>query len=326
MKNKCTGCGITLQNQNKNLPGYVDKLDKNICERCFKLSNYGEYKKVSLTNKDYLKLLNSIDKNDLVLYISDILTLNLDYLNKFNKVLLVISKRDILPKSIKDNKIINYIKKKYPNIIDIVIICSINNYNLDTLYNKIIEHNNNNKVYIVGSTNSGKSTLINKLIKNYGNNNSKVTTSIYPSTTLDKIIIKLNNLTIIDTPGLINEHSIINNLSKEELKKITPKKEIKPKTYQTKSKGSIIIDKFIRLDYLTNNPNSIVIYMSNSLNIKINSLKNNKLKNLPLKEYNLKSNQDIVIEGLGFIKFTNPINLKIYLDKNLKITIRDNLI
>ena len=57
MIKKCNGCGINLQSTNKDKEGYVDDLNKNICERCFKLKNYGEYKITSLTNNDYYQIL-----------------------------------------------------------------------------------------------------------------------------------------------------------------------------------------------------------------------------------------------------------------------------
>lgn len=44
MTKKCSGCGVLLQNDNINKEGYVDDLNKDICERCFKLKYYGEYK------------------------------------------------------------------------------------------------------------------------------------------------------------------------------------------------------------------------------------------------------------------------------------------
>ena len=127
-------------------------------------------------------------------------------------------------------------------------------------------------------TNSGKSTLINKLIKNYTNKQLEVTTSLYPSTTLNKIEINLDNLKkIIDTPGLLNEGSILNNLSLKEIKKITLK-EIKPRSYQLKGKGSLVIEDYIRLDYYTDN--NITIYIANNLNITKMTHNNPKLKRM----------------------------------------------
>lgn len=325
---KCKGCGITLQTENEKKLGYIEEESQLICQRCFKLSNYGEYSKVSLKNKDYEQILTTIDQNALIVYTSDFLSLNLNNLKKFNKILLVITKRDIMPKSIKDQKIINYIKAKHSNILDIVIISSKKNYNIDFLYNKILNLSNNKEVYLVGNTNTGKSTLLNKLIQNYSNTKleNSITVSMFPSTTLDKVIVNLNDLTIIDTPGLIEEGNITNYLSKKELKKISITKEIKPKTCQIKGSGSILIDNFARIDYQTKESNSIVIYASNNLKIRFNSLKKDTLKNLSMKNYHLDKKQDIVIPGLCFIKCIKPIKIKLYLQKEIIPYIRDNLI
>ncbi len=323
---KCIGCGVELQNKDIDNLGYVENLSKSICNRCFRLKNYGEYKKVSLDNKDYLKIINTINNDSLVIYTTDILSLNLDNINNFKKVLLVITKRDIIPEYVKEYKIINYIKERYPNILDIIIISSIKNYNIDYLYNKIKLLYNNKDIYVVGYTNTGKSTLINKLINNYSNDKFNITTSMYPSTTLDKISINIDNLTLIDTPGLIDESNIINYISKEDLKKILPKKSIKPKTCQIKGNGSILIDNYARIDYETNISNSIVIYTSPNLNIKFNSLSNNKLKHNKEYIFNIKGNKDVVIPGLCFIKTTKPIKIKIYTLDKVKPYLRDNLI
>lgn len=325
---KCTGCGITLQNIDIDNLGYTSNKNNELCERCFKLKNYGKYTSVSLDNKDYLKIINSINKESLIIYTTDILNLAINNINKFNKVLIVVTKKDILPKSIKDEKIINYIKKRYNNIIDVIIVSSNKNYNLDNLYNKIKKYKTSKPTYIIGNTNSGKSTLINKLIDNYSTiNTKKTTTSMYPSTTLGELKINLGEITIIDTPGLIDSTSIINYLTTKEIKSITPKKEIKPKSCQIKKgKGSLIIDKFIRIDYETTTDNSLVIYANNNLNIRFSSLKKEKPTIFLKKEFNLISHQDIVIPGLGFIKFVGPIKINIYCQKELKPYSRDNLI
>lgn len=323
----CLGCGSKLQDKYTDKEGFSQNINYNLCERCFKLKNYGEYKKTTKNNEDYNKILTSIEKKSLVLYVSDILSLNLENIDKFKNVILVLTKRDILPKSIKDNKIIEYIKKRYKNLLDIEIVSSIHNYNLDNLYNKIIKHSNKLPIYLVGNTNSGKSTLLNKLLKNYSNTDLEITTSMYPSTTLDKIEIKLNEeITFIDTPGLLNENSLMNKLSNKELKKYNIKKEIKPRTIQIKDKGSILIDDLFRIDYYTKTPNSITIYINNGIPTKKISLNNPILKDGIERNISLNKNKDIVIEDICFIKIVKPIEIDLYTKENIKINIRDNLI
>ena len=124
MSKKCIGCGIVLQDENSMLDGYVSKNDYRLCERCFKIKNYGQNKVVVTGNEDYLKIFDSVNSNDLVVYVSSLLTLNLDYVNRFKNVILVLTKRDIMPKSIKNEKIVNYVSSKY-NIKDIVVVSAV---------------------------------------------------------------------------------------------------------------------------------------------------------------------------------------------------------
>jgi len=327
MNKICMGCGIELQDKNQDIGGYVNNLEKDLCQRCFKLKHYGEYKQTTKNNEDYEKILASINPDNLVLYVCDIFTLNLDNLKRFKKVILVLTKRDVLPKSVKDEKIIKYIKNKYNNLLDIEIISSIHNYNLDSLYNKIIKYNNSKPIYLVGHTNSGKSSLLNKIIKNYSNQDINITTSMYPSTTLDKIEIKLNdNITLIDTPGLINENSIINKLPQKELKKYNIKKEVKPRTFQIKDTGSILIDNLIRIDYKTNIPNSITFYINNGVLVKKIGKNNEILKESLKKSFKLSKDKDLVIDDICFLKFVHEIDIDIYLKEDINIRRRDNLI
>ena len=46
MSFKCFGCGIDLQNENKNLLGYTNNIESKFCERCFRIKNYNDYQKV----------------------------------------------------------------------------------------------------------------------------------------------------------------------------------------------------------------------------------------------------------------------------------------
>lgn len=323
---KCIGCGIELQNNDKTKLGYTTNIEKSLCERCFRIENYGEYKKVTKDNNEYINILKEINKTkDLVVLVLDIfnLTENVNVIkdNINNDILLVITKRDILPKSVHDEKLIEYIKNYNIKIKDQVVISSYKNYNFDELYEKINNYKKSKNVYVIGFTNAGKSTMINKLIYNYSDNDTKITTSIMPSTTLDKIEINLNeNLTIIDTPGLLCEKSFYDILEGKELKKIIPKKEIKPISYQIKDKQYIVIDKYAIIEAENIN---MVLFMSNSLNIK----RFYKKPETKLKERNIKiNNNDLVINGLGFIKCIGKTNIKIYTYDEISVTTRKNLI
>ena len=175
----------------------------------------------------------------------------------------------------------------------------------------------------MGYTNAGKSTLINSIIKNYSEEDKKITTSILPSTTLDLIETKINDdLNIIDTPGLLDEGSII--LNNKVLNKIIPKKEIKPVVIQAKINQTIIVDDLFRLDIKKGS--NLVFYMSNDLKIERIYKENNKLSNLRKYDFNIEKDNDLVIKGLGFIKFTTNSLVTLYLDDKVKYMIRKSII
>ena len=326
---RCIGCGVILQNEDKNLIGYTSNLDNDLCERCFRIRNYNDYKFVVKDNNDYVEILKNISKtNDLVVLVVDLFNIskNLEDISKYlsNNILLVLSKRDILPKSCYDKKFIEYFNNYKLNIMDTVVISSNKNYNLDTLYEKINNYKKSKNVYVVGFTNSGKSTLINKIIYNYSNLDTVITTSNLPSTTIDSINVKVNEeLTLIDTPGLLDDGDISNSIDSKTLKHIIPTKEIKPITYQIKNKQTIIIEDLVRLDLY--DKNSMTLYMSNNLDIKRIYKDTDQLLNLKKYNFDLDKDMDIVIQGLGFIKFTNKSKVTVYSDK-ASVFIRKNLI
>ena len=327
---KCIGCGVKLQTINNDTLGYTTNLDNKLCERCFRIRNYNDYKFVIKDNNDYINILKDINKtNDLVVLVVDLFNISkhLNDISKYidNNVLLVLTKRDILPKSCYDEKFKEYFKNYNLNILDTVVVSSSKNYNLDTLYEKINSYKTSNNVYVVGFTNSGKSTLINKIIYNYSDSNTIITTSNLPSTTIDSIEVKVNdNLTLIDTPGLLDNGDIINFIDGKTLKKIIPNKELKPITYQIKDKQSVIIEDLVKIDL--KDKNSMTIYMSNNLNIKRVFRDTDELKKLKSHQLNIEDDSDVVIQGLGFIKFTHKSKITLYTKEGISVYVRKNLI
>ena len=318
---RCAGCGAFLQNEDVLKEGYTSNLNNKFCERCFNIKNYNKY--IKMPNRDYYSLVKkSINKKDLVLLVTDFLNLyNLDEIQLDNPVILVITKTDLLPRGVNRVKLLNNIKCKL-NVINKIMVSSKNNYNLDVLYDKILKNKKSNNVYVIGYTNAGKSTLVNKILKNYGCSNGDITVSNLPSTTLDLINVKVNDdINLIDTPGFLDNGSMVLEASKDILKKIIPNKEIRPTSYQIKHWQSLIFEDFMRLDLDDTN---IICYISNNINIR--RVYKNKSCELKKYELHIERNQDLVIKGIGFITFKKNSKVTLWLKENVKYLIRNSVI
>ena len=329
----CIGCGVKLQDSNMLYEGYTPDLTNDICSRCFKLRNYGDYQISTKSNEEYLEILKSVnDTKDLVLYVVDLLNIEKDikmireYIK--NRLILVLTKRDILPKSINDDKIKEYFSNLGLDYQDIIIISANKNYNMDELLLMIKKHKSSKNVYVVGHTNVGKSTLINKMVQNYSEEKYELTISPLPSTTLNKINIKLtDDLTLIDTPGLIDRGSIVNYVDFDTIKKISAKKEIRTDTFQLKEGQCLLIDNIFRIDYVEGEKNSFTFFVSNDLEIIKKDLNRcDLLKDLSKRTIEVGYHQDLVINGLGFIKIVEKALVDVYVENNVEVFTRDSLI
>lgn len=320
--NKCVGCGAILQAKDLSAPGYVieSKLnDAKYCQRCFKITNYNE--KIIMPLEHINKyIIDEINKHKKYVYfLIDILNINEETINTFKSIkgnkTLVISKLDIIPRSIKEIKIVNWLRNTYNIDEDIIFLSTKKTINIRSIEKNLLE-NNIHECYIVGYTNAGKSTLINKL----SNHNNKITTSLIPNTTLDFIKIRLEDITIYDSPGFTLNNTLYNDIEFDLMKRINPSNEIKPRTYQVKNNTNLIIENKVLIN--TNISNSLTFYMSNDLIIdksyKVNKLNANKV------ELNIKENQDIVIKGVGFINIKEPCKVTLYIDNADLVEVRDS--
>lgn len=331
---RCLGCGIVLQDENILQEGYTTSLDNDICQRCFRMKNYGEYQVVTKSNEEYLDILKSVgETKDLVLYITDLLNLekNIEEIRNLipNKMILVLNKKDVLPKSVKETKLIKYLESKDIHFEEVIVISANKNYNIDYLLKRIKFHQTSKNVYVVGHTNAGKSSLINRLIKNYSDRTQELTMSPLPSTTLNTVTIEINDyLTLIDTPGLVDQGSILNYVDEAMVKKISAKKEIKPRTYQLRKNQSIIIEDLIRIDYVEGERNSFTLFVSNDLKVRrlLNLFNNDELKDKNKITYEMKYDEDLVINGLGFVKIVDKCVIDLYIDKEIDTFTRRSLI
>ncbi len=312
---KCLGCGIKLQTSDKNKVGYTPKENATMCERCFRLKNYNEFKEIDLKNINN-KIITKINKEaNLTLFLIDFLNINEETINTYHEItspkVLVVSKKDVIPSSIKEATITSFLKRIYHIKEDIYYISSKKNYNLTKIID-LIKNTKDLKAYTVGYTNSGKSTLINAISSKIGKE-SQITTSSIPNTTLDFIIINLDEIKIIDSPGFTLNNNIYDKKEYELIKKINPKSFLKPVTIQTKDNTRILIENKICL--YPSNKNSFTFYMSNNINIE--KIYKEGLTGANKTIIKIEANSDLIIKGLGFINIKKECQLQIntnYLD------------
>ncbi len=330
MSKKCIGCGSIIQHEDKSKIGYAPipkSGEAKYCERCFKITHYNEKLILPLENiNEYI--IDEVNKNSkYVFFMIDLLNINEETINTFKNInvpkTLIISKLDIIPKSIKETLIEEWIKDTYKINNDIKFLSTKKNINTRLIV-KTLEELNINSAHILGFTNAGKSTLINKICEQNNIEGKTITTSILPNTTVDFINIPITeNITIIDSPGFTSKYTLYDNTEYDLMKNILPKNIINPITEQTKENTSLIIENKIRIN--ANSKNSFTFYMSNAIKIDKVFEKNTDLTNEELLKYNIKDNSDIVIKGLGFINIKKACNLTINTKYKELIEIRESM-
>lgn len=367
----CIGCGAHIQTEDKEKAGYtpassIKKAEESgelYCQRCFRLRHYNEIVDVNITDDEFLKLLHEVGDSDaLVVNVVDIFDFNgsvIPGLSRFvsgNDVLLVGNKKDILPKSVKDGKVTQWLtERSYEEglrPLDVVLTSAQNHQAIKDLIDKIEKLRKGRDVYVVGVTNVGKSTLINAIIKEITGEKDIITTSRFPGTTLDKIEIPLEDGSyIFDTPGIIHRHQMAHYLTAKNLKYVSPKKEIKPKTYQLNPEQTLFLGGLGRFDFVSGEKQGFTAYFDNNLNLHRTKLEGADVfydrhvgtlltpptgkevadfPKLVRHEFTIKDKMDIVYSGLGWIriqgKADNPVKVSAWAPEGVGVLIRKALI
>ena len=361
----CQGCGIEIQTTNPDQPGYAPSsaLEREdvICKRCFRLKHYNEVQDVPYQDDDFLEMLNQISKNEgLVVQLVDIFDFNGSFISGLkrhtgnNPVILVGNKMDVLPKSVNPGKVKLWLKKAAKeqglSVKDVFLISAEKNQGIEELSKEIDKYRKGKDVYVVGTTNVGKSTFINTLISNTSGVKDAITTSYFPGTTLGFIDIPLDEQSsLYDTPGVIQRHQMAHYVSDQDLKVITPRKEIKTKVFQLNEEQTLYFGGLARLDFVAGDRTSFVCYFSNELTIHRTKLENadelyeNHIGELlsppdaetqeklpPLKGHTFKINDDktdLVFSGLGWITIPEgDITVTAHVPEGVKVSLRDSLI
>ena len=280
MTEYCKGCGVQLQNEDPDALGYVPKLDASYCQRCFRIRNYGD---VTIDMKQGIESSKTLDKinevDGTVFWVVDLFAFESNMISRLNKklpgkdIVLVLTKRDILPDSLSDDKIYEFVDRRLKDegieVRDMLIVGGLLKHgemaqeSIENLKAAMDYYRKGGNVIFMGTANAGKSTLINQLL-----HSGDLTVSRNPGTTLDLIPIEQDGWTIYDTPGIENHHSLLSVLPAKELKTVIPTKPIRPFVSQIYEDQSFAAGGLARLDIQTDGKATVVGNFSRNLPIR----------------------------------------------------------
>ena len=314
----CFGCGTPFQTEDKDKKGYVpkEKLETaNYCMRCFRMMHYGEQTEVD-TPKDAKEIIRKVNKdNKFVIFLVDYLNLNQYVIDLFQSIkgdkLLIVNKGELLPENITYLMLRNYIREVYNVNADIKVKGGKTNHGISSIYKYLMDHDIH-EAYLLGISNSGKSTFINDMSNMLESRINKINTNKHANTTLDFMRVKLcNELTLIDSPGFIIPTSLNNDVTDKEIKMLS---------YNLKDNETI---QLLNNKYFINISNSTPVTFYTNLtddNLIKKYYKEVELENT----IDIKDNQDLIIYGIGIIRFKTNTTIKTNIPKE-SIELRESI-
>ncbi len=337
---KCKGCGIVLQNEDEKKPGYVKKIGQEYCQRCFRLSHYGDLHNLHrryVGNEEIRKIYEEYSSEVicLVIDILDVLFSDLkDLLSLFadKKLILVFSKTDVLPYDTDEEamqkqleKTVKSLRKTAPGILD-VLLTSMRDQNFRSFFLECLDAHELKRVVFAGRANAGKSSIINRLI-----GEDSLSVSRYPGTTLGSVELHYEDYTFIDTPGLLDPDSVLSYLPVEKMEEVSLAKTLKPHNYQVYEPMSYFIEGLCRVDVEPEKDSTLVFFVNPLLDIHRTKYENadtyfeRNRKDIKLKFDNYKTNpfsykgsKTIYIKGLGVLRFVGKGKGKIHICDKMK--------
>lgn len=335
---QCIGCGSILQTTDSEARGFTANLENEYCQSCFRLKHYRDFRRVkaSVNDGDTLDFIQSFDGH--IFWIVDVTKLSQamhpgllrTLIGK--SVLMIVNKRDVLPKSVNNNSIkrsiMSMLKGQPIQLIDIVFVSSIQRRTLDVL----IPYLEDAPCAFVGNINAGKSSLLNGLL---GNNQLSV--SPVASTTADVIHLEHESFDVYDTPGLNAESNLLEKFDAENLMLLSPKKTVKPHVFQIYEKQALIFGNVGAIILEPKTSVSVISYLP----VKLKRVKPERVEaNLKLcddivinepkyrsRKWPVKDKQlDLEIFDVGFISFHGELkSLETYFDVDAEIIYRKAL-
>lgn len=321
---KCSGCGVTLQHSHPNLLGYCVKEGQTVCQRCYRLTHYGDTQSFQSDGVDSIEVLQKIAQVKgvivLIVDVSDIESSIFQGIRRHlpqREFILVVTKKDLLPDTVSSQKILRLIHKRLEeealHVKKAFLVSLKDKSSIETLRDALLAESSQTYIF-TGLTNVGKSSLLNELV------NSQFTVSPYAHTTLELQTIAWYQHTFVDTPGIRLDQSFLDFYPITQQAKLKIHSKLKPITYALKGNQTFIVEHLGDVSVQCSGEASVTLYFSSDVSIHRTKYENREtyltkhevytsvesLKTLVF--YSHQEKMDVVFKSLGWFCIQGKID------------------
>ena len=346
---RCYHCGAILQCTNPNEKGYIlpESLNRATpiqiiyCDNCFEtMKAFNNSQLNQNVDQEILKILDDAFATDAyIIWVVDLFSFNgilnkeiADKVKKLN-VSVIGTKRDLFPKSIRDECLITYLAERFsaygikPKTVR--LLGNSNKIDPKELIKAVNDVRQGHDVYMIGNNASGKTSIINKALKGFENKtNRQIKTVKYPGTQVDVLEIPLSRSSFFyELPGISQDTSVVTKLEKDVVKQILPKKDIKVSSHNMAPGDALMVGSLAAFEVVKGKTTSYRFYAAEGVETrKVSSkklddaIKENNIRrsvrpvserlvnfhDYDMFEYAMENDKkwhDIAIEGLGWLSF-----------------------
>lgn len=359
MTKYCKGCGVRLQDEDREAIGYTPNLEKDYCQRCFRIRHYDDVMISMQKGIDGAQVLQRIARYDaLILWVVDIFDFEANMLPGLSRhlpgrdIVMIATKRDLLPQTLSDEKLAMFVLQRLKEEeirVEGIVMCGDlarnphhpDNHSVEEVKNAIAKYRHGRDVIVMGMANAGKSTLLNALC-----DDADLTTSAHPGTTLDVVALPMPEYTLYDTPGITRHDSLLTHAPDAVLREVIPFRPLRPQVYQLHEDQSYALGGMVRLDVRCAEKGTVVAYFSDRLKLHrgklekadavwqkhLGGLLSPTLDSDPkqMVTYSCpvrKTKIDVVIHGLGWFCISPGISeVSVRVNKDVNVTFRKAMI
>ena len=359
----CYNCGAILQCDNKELPGYCNRdVFENerqnfiFCDKCFNQEKYQNAPNEPTLSQDIINVIKDAKKRRcLFVYVVSLYSFECSFSKQISQLLVgcnviaVGNKRDLLPKEVSDEHILDYVRHRFSvagiKLKGAFVTSDTEIDKIHQLGHIIDKFRRGKDVIIIGAKSSGKKTLMLNFLRSYRNfSNTNIITDKYPNSNIESLIIPIyDEAKIYVTPGYKLDNSYEANIDSTLRKQIIVKKTVNKKETTILKGQSLMIGGLAMIELVNGPKTNLELYFANcveyikrpssvGLNKFIKKIhlgllkpinKNiNNQKDLDVYEINVSeiNKRDIGIQGLGWFSFEgNEQIFRIYVPHNVAI-------